>query len=112
MEGNCRPDASRPPGPVSIHPLGKTAMMRSREILLQLLHDSRYSLSDAEVWYIDRGAPGNTSRVSGRGIVSVEAFSFGVATENGTKDIPYHRILRILHRGETLWERGMKRDRR
>lgn len=86
--------------------------MRSREVLLQLLHDPRYSLADADVWYIDRGAPGDMSRVAGRDIVSVEAFSFRVATETGAKDIPYHRILRILHRGETLWERGMKRDRR
>jgi len=87
-------------------------MMRSREVLLQLLHDTRYSITDAEVWYVDRGAPGNTSRAAGRDIVSVDAFAFQVATETGTKDIPYHRILRILHRGEVLWERGMKRDKR
>jgi len=74
-------------------------MMRSREVLLQLLHDTRYSITDAEVWYVDRGAPGNTSRAAGRDIVSVDAFAFQVATETGTKDIPYHRILRILHRG-------------
>lgn len=85
--------------------------MRSREVLLQLFHDPRYSLEDAEVWYIDRGAPGDTSRAAGRDIVAVEAFSFQVATETGAKDIPYHRILRVLHRGETFWERGMKRDR-
>jgi uncharacterized protein (UPF0248 family) len=84
-------------------------MMRSREVLLQLLHDPRYSLPDAEVWYIDRGAPGNMSRAEGRNIVSVEPFAFRVTTETGTKDIPYHRVIRVSHRGETLWERGMKR---
>lgn len=85
-------------------------MMRSREVLLQLLHDPRYSLADAEVWYIDRGAPGNMSRAAGSDIVSLEPFAFRLASETGTKDIPYHRVIRILHKGEVAWERGMKRE--
>jgi len=85
-------------------------MMRSREVLIQLLHDPRYSITDAEVWYVDRGAPGNTSRAAGKDIGSMDVFAFRVISETGAKDIPYHRIIRILHRGEVLWERGMKRD--
>ncbi|MEM2123914.1 MAG: DUF504 domain-containing protein [Methanolinea sp.] len=84
--------------------------MRSRETLHRLLHDPRYSLADAEVWYVDRGAPGDVSRAAGSEIVSVGPFAFRVATVTGTKDIPHHRIVRILHRGEVLWERGARRE--
>lgn len=85
-------------------------MMRSREVLLRLLHDPRYSLAGAEVWYTDRGAPGNMSRAAGRDIVSLGPFAFQVSTGTGTKDIPYHRIIRVIHGGEVLWEHGMKRE--
>jgi len=87
-------------------------MMRSRELLHQLLHDPRYSIAAAEVWYIDRGAPGNVSRVAGGDIVSLEPFAFRAETGTGMKEIPYHRIVRILHGGEVLWEQGMKREKR
>jgi hypothetical protein len=84
-------------------------MMRSREVLLQLLHDPRYNIGDAQVWFIDRGAPGDTSRISGGEIVSAESFYFQVATPAGVKEIPYHRILRIAYCGETLWDRTSRR---
>lgn len=84
-------------------------MMRSREIILQLLHDPRFSIKDAQVWFIDRGAPGDTSLVSGEDIVSAESFFFKIATETGEKEIPYHRITRIIYQGRVLWELGMRR---
>lgn len=84
-------------------------MMRSREVLLQLLHDPRYSITDAVVWYIDRGVPGDTSQVDGKDILSAGSFALDVATTAGTKNIPYHRIVRIVHQGEVLWDTRCRR---
>ncbi|MDD1716141.1 MAG: DUF504 domain-containing protein [Methanolinea sp.] len=87
-------------------------MMRSREVLLQLLHDPRYDIGDAQVWFVDRGAPGDTTRIPGRDVVSAESLYFKVATPSGAKEIPYHRILRIVYCGEILWDRTWRRKNR
>ncbi len=84
-------------------------MMRSREIILQMLHDPRYCITDVVVWYIDRGAPGDTSKVIGKDILSAGSLALDVATPAGTKNIPYHRIVRIVHQGEVLWDTSCRR---
>ena len=80
-------------------------MLTSHTILLKYRHDQRYSFSDIIVCYLDRGAPGDRSCVSGRDIRTLDAYYFEHVLENAMKCIPYHRIRTITYRGETVWER-------
>ncbi len=59
------------------------------------------SLAEAVIWYVHRGAPGDVMRITGKDITSLGKGFFD--TTEAT--IPYHRILRIDYRGETLFLR-------
>ena len=61
------------------------------------------SLDEAVIWYVHRGAPDDTLRITGDKIKELGAGFFD--TEDAT--IPYHRILKIEYRGKVLFE---KRD--
>ncbi|OPY37426.1 MAG: hypothetical protein A4E35_01342 [Methanoregula sp. PtaU1.Bin051] len=81
-------------------------MLTSHGLLLKYRHDARFSFGDIGVWYVDRGAPGDRSHVSGGGIHSLDAHYFEIESVTGMKKcIPYHRIRRITYAGETVWER-------
>ena len=56
---------------------------------------------------MDRGAPGELSRISGDKIIKLEQGWMQIAAEGGIKFIPFHRIRRITYRGSVVWE---KRD--
>lgn len=62
------------------------------------------SLADATIWYIHRGAPGDNVKIRGSSVKSLGRAFF--ETEDAT--IPYHRILRIDYRGETLFEKDAR----
>jgi len=80
-------------------------MLTSHELLLKYRHDQRFVFSDITVWYVDRGALGDRSYVHGRDIRTLDACYFEITHEDITKYIPYHRIRKIAHREETIWER-------
>jgi len=80
-------------------------MLKSHALLLKYRHDARFSFGNITVWYVDRGAPGDRSQVSGADISDLSAHYFEVASDSGTKCIPYHRIRRIAYAGATIWER-------
>jgi uncharacterized protein (UPF0248 family) len=80
-------------------------MRTSHRLLLRFLHDPAYDFAAVEVVYIDRGAPGDRSRIGGREIAAIEGAHMVVETDRGPKYIPFHRVLRILYQGEVAWER-------
>jgi len=81
---------------------------KSREILLRCYHDPAFIFSDVQVCYIDRGAPGNESCVEGSRILALDSQYMEIGEEHEASPIPYHRITRILYRGNVLWKRGTK----
>jgi len=82
-------------------------MLTSRAHLLRLRHDPALDFNLAEVEYVDRGAPGDLSRISGDKIIQLEQGWMQIAAVDGVKFIPFHRIRRIIYRGSVVWE---KRD--
>ena len=82
-------------------------MLTSRTHLLRLRHDPAFDFSLAEVEYVDRGSPGDLSRISGDKIIKLEQGWMQIAAVDGVKFIPFHRIRRIIYRGSVVWE---KRD--
>ncbi len=79
-------------------------MVYPREVLNRLKWTEGESLDDATVWYIHRGAPGDSRKIDGACIRSLDRFYF----ETDEAAIPYHRILRIDYRGETLFEKDAR----
>jgi len=76
--------------------------MRSRDVLNRYMWDPAFDFQDVVVEYIHRGAPGDTGILHGRDIKHLGR-QF-METEGAS--IPYHRIIRILYRGEVVWQRG------
>lgn len=83
-------------------------MRKSHEILLRCFHDPAFSFRDVTVCYIDRGAPGNESCVTGEQIVTLDSRFLEIGESSRSSPIPYHRITRIMYQGNVLWERGVK----
>jgi len=77
------------------------AARRPRDVLLRLKWTEGESLDEAEVWYRHRGAPKDEAVLHGDQIRSLGR-SF---IETREASIPYHRILRIRYRGQTIFER-------
>ncbi len=87
---------------------GNTAsesMLTSHQHLLKFWHDPRFAFSEVSVEYVDRGAPGDRSTVSGKDIRVLDAYYFEITSREGTKYIPYHRIRRIMYGTSIIWER-------
>lgn len=76
-------------------------MVFPRDVLNRLKWTDGESLDEAVIWYVHRGAPGDNLRISGRAIRSLGSLFF----ETDDASIPYHRVLRIDYRGETLFEK-------
>lgn len=85
-------------------------MRTSHELLLRLFHDPKYDKTRVTVWYTDRGAADNRSRVDGPSIKELSRSYMEIVTKVGTKFIPYHRILTILYNGAVLWELPPRRS--
>jgi uncharacterized protein (UPF0248 family) len=62
------------------------------------------------VEYVDRGAPGDLSLISGDKIIKLEQGWMQIAAVAGIKFIPFHRIRRIIYRGSVVWENRGKPD--
>jgi len=77
-----------------------------REVLNRLRWAPGESIADAVVWYVHRGAPGDVLKVRGSAITALGRGFFD--TEDAT--IPYHRILRIDYRGETIFRKDSRAD--
>ena len=80
-------------------------MLTSHELLLKFWHDPRYVFSEVHVEYVDRGAPGDRSTVSGRDIRILDAYYFEIATDQRVKYIPYHRIRKLTYESTIFWKR-------
>jgi len=80
-------------------------MLTSHELLLKFWHDPRYAFSEVSVEYVDRGAPGDRSTVSGMDIRVLDTYYFEIMSGMYTKYIPYHRIRKIMYGTSTIWER-------
>jgi len=83
-------------------------MRTSHALLLRLLHDPQYEFGRVSVEYVDRGAPGDVSRVQGDRIIRLEQGFMEIESEMKTKFIPMHRIRRISYDGKIMWEKGME----
>jgi uncharacterized protein (UPF0248 family) len=81
------------------------SMRTSHRLLLKLYHDARYSFDGVFVEYIDRGAPGDRSGVTGREIAQLDRDYMVIESLRGQSCIPYHRILAIHYRGTLFWDR-------
>jgi uncharacterized protein (UPF0248 family) len=84
-------------------------MRTSHALLLRLYHDPQYDFNKVRVDYINRGAPGDSSTVSGERIDRLGAGGMEIESATGKTYIPYHRILQILYEGLTVWENGTKK---
>lgn len=76
-------------------------MVYPREVLTRLRWKEGESLAEAVIWYVHRGAPNDVMKISGKDITELGKGFFD--TPDAT--IPYHRILRIDYRDETLFLR-------
>ena len=76
-------------------------MPNPRDILNELKWKDDFSLDDAEIQYIHRGAPNDTKTISGTQITNLEK-SF-MQTESAM--IPYHRIIKITYKNKTIFIR-------
>jgi uncharacterized protein (UPF0248 family) len=63
------------------------------------------SLAGVEVTFVHRGAPGDVKVVRAEDIADLGRSFFTVGEQRGPTSIPYHRVLLVARRGETLWER-------
>jgi len=79
--------------------------MKSRELLLRFYHDQKFRFDDVVVCYVDRGAPGDTSCVSGERIKAIGPGFFEIESEMRTNSIPYHRLIMISYKGIPVWEK-------
>jgi uncharacterized protein (UPF0248 family) len=77
-------------------------MLTSHKLLQRYWHDDHYDTGNVLVWYIDRGAPGDRSSVSGPDI-SLEPYYMSIRTTDGEKPLPYHRILLITYNGKVTF---------
>ena len=75
--------------------------MKPREILNRIKWSESEALEGVEIWYLHRGAPENTRKIGGEGVV--ELGKNYLELENAS--IPYHRILKIVYHGEVVYEK-------
>lgn len=80
-------------------------MVYPREVLNRLKWTEGESLSDATIWYVHRGAPGDLMSIKGGDVLDLGKFFF----ETKEAMIPYHRIVRIEYRGEVVFEKPARR---
>ena len=72
-----------------------------RKILNEFKWKEGFDLHKAEIWYVHRGAPNDTKIISGNEIVKIGR-SF---METRSAMIPYHRVFKIVYKGEVVFKR-------
>ncbi len=81
-------------------------MATPRDVLNRLKWKEGESIEEAVVYYVHRGAPGDSKAVSGADITKLEGFCFELDT---CTCIPYHRVYKITYRDKTVFERYKNR---
>ena len=76
-------------------------MTNPRDILNELKWKQDFDLSNAEIWYVHRGAPKDTKIISGKDVIKIGK-SF---METTTAMIPYHRIFKITYHKKVIFKR-------
>ncbi|MCU0859390.1 MAG: DUF504 domain-containing protein [Thermoplasmata archaeon] len=79
-------------------------MVYPRDVLNMIRWSEEGGLAGTTVWYVHRGAPDDRAKVDGAAICQLGSLFF----ETADASIPYHRVLRIDHKGRTLFERKGK----
>jgi uncharacterized protein len=85
-------------------------MRTSHQLLLRLWHDPEYVFDRVRVVYVNRGAPGDRSCVTGDAIGRLDANYLEILSEIGVTCIPYHRIRQILYGDTVLWKHRGRQD--
>lgn len=80
--------------------------MNARQILSKLGWHPEFDLQEAKVTIVHRGAPGDARVIEGSDIKELGPAFILVVTPEGEVEIPYHRILQIEARGQTLWRKS------
>jgi len=76
-------------------------MPNLRNVLNELRWRRKFNLDEAKIWYVHRGAPNDTKIISGKEIVTIgQSFM-----ETATAMIPYHRIFKIVYKGDIIFKR-------
>lgn len=97
-------------------------MKTVRSVLNGLRWREDRDFSKVEVEYVHRGATGDITSVKGGDIMSLEPWMMVIRRAPGQKDgpsgpwtpvpgqaaIPYHRILRVLYDGRSVFDRNIK----
>jgi hypothetical protein len=78
-------------------------MRKSHELLLRLFHDPQYDFANVTFDYVDRGAPNDTSCISGVQVIRLDAQYIEVDAITHTACIPYHRLRRIFYNDDEMW---------
>lgn len=81
-----------------------------REVLNELKWREGRDLSEATIWYVHRGAPGDARVVRGDAVEALGPSFMQVRAPDaratgGHASIPYHRVFRIDYRGAPVWRR-------
>lgn len=76
-------------------------MVYPKEVLNRLKWTEGECIDEAVIFYRHRGTPDDVASVRGREIVELGKGFFHTTEAS----IPYHRILRIEYRGETVFEK-------
>jgi uncharacterized protein len=87
------------------------AMRTAREVLNELKWREDRDFSKVHIYYVHRGAPGDTMELDGGAITTLDQLFF----HTDEADIPYHRIFKITYDGKTVFYRknakkGMNED--
>ncbi|HID60802.1 MAG TPA: DUF504 domain-containing protein [Hadesarchaea archaeon] len=79
--------------------------MGPREVLNKLKWGGANTLQSVKVTILHRGAPNDRRVIEGTKIIELGSGFMHVVAPEGEVEIPYHRILQIEVRGETLWRK-------
>ena len=79
-------------------------MPSAHEVLNELKWREDRDLNITEIWYIHRGAPGDTMIIKGSEIIELQHSFMKLAEAM----IPYHRILKIVYEDQVIWQKKVK----
>jgi len=78
--------------------------MSVRDILNRLKWKGDIDFNEIEIWYIDRGAPNNSSVICGK---EIEKIGRSFIYTKG-KTIPFHRVIRVVYQDSIIFDRFEK----
>ena len=76
-------------------------MNQIRDVLNKIKWTTK-ELSAVEIWYVHRGASDDAKILNGSEITEITSWSL----ETRDSTIPYHRIFRITHEGNDIFQRN------